>query len=411
MRDQPPKPLAPDVVRREQFSALERKTFLDAACASLAPRAAAEAIAAFLAEVQECPARSSTAFHVALDAARDAVRPEAAALIGAAASEIALVENTSHALAVAARALPLAAGDNILVPDLEYLQVPLAWRQSPGVDPDIRLVHHRDGKLPVERFADAADARTRAVVMSSVQWSNGYRADLEAIGALCRDRGWYFVLDAIQQLGAFRLDVARVPADIVVCGGHKWLNAPFGAGFMYVRAASRERLRPPVAGYLSVEPPDGGWAEYFRTPEISPLQPFTLTREARAYETGGTGNYPGAAGLRASLRLLNDVGPAALESHVRDLTDALIDGLRTLPVTLVTPADPDCRSGIVTFSLGNVRGEAAMIEHLLDHRVMVSHRYTSGVGGVRVSCHVFNNRSDIDRLLDLTRAWLGARGA
>lgn len=401
--------LTPDTVRRDQFPALARKTFLDAACASLAPRAAAEAIAAFLADVQECPHPSSTAFHVALDAARDTARPEAAALIGARTDEIALVENTSHGLTAAARALPLGAGDQILVPDLEYLQVPLAWRQSPGSDPDIRLVPHGGGQLPVERFADAATPRTRAVVMSSVQWSNGYRADLEAIGALCRERGWFFVVDAIQQLGAFRLDVTRVPADIVVCGGHKWLNAPFGAGFMYVRSSSRDRLRPPVAGYLAVQPPPGGWAEYFRTPDISPLQPVALTHDARLYETGGTGNYPGAAGLRASLRLLNDIGPATLDAHIRGLTDALIDGLRGLPVTLVTPADPRCRSGIVTFSLGDVRREAALIEHLMDARIMVSHRYTSGVGGVRVSCHVYNNRADIDRLLDVAGHWLRGR--
>ena len=77
-----------------------------------------------------------------------------------------------------------------------------------------------------------------------------------------------------------------------------------------------------------------------------------------------------------------------------------------MPVTVVTPPDRACRSGIVTFSLGSVPREAALIEHLLDHRVMVSHRYTSGVGGVRVSCHVYNNADDVDRLLDVTAGWL-----
>ena len=195
-------------VRREQFPALADKTFLDAACASLAPRAAAQAISAFLHDVQECPGRSATEFHVRLDAARDEARPEAGRLIGASAQDIALVENTSQALTVTARAVRAGAGDNILVPDLEYLQVPLAWRQLPAaLAPDIRLVHNVDGTLPVEQFAAAADSRSRAVVMSSVQWSNGYRADLDAIGAFCRDRDLLFVVDAIQQLGAFPIDV------------------------------------------------------------------------------------------------------------------------------------------------------------------------------------------------------------
>ncbi|MEW5982079.1 MAG: aminotransferase class V-fold PLP-dependent enzyme [Acidobacteriota bacterium] len=402
--------LTPETLRREHFAALARKTFLDAACASLAPKAAADAIATFVADVMECPARSSTEFHIMLDAARDKARPEAARLIGAAPRDVALVENTSQALTIAARAMALGPDDEILVPDLEYLQVPLAWRQAPASRrPAITLVGHVGGALPVDAFEAAASARTKAIVMSSVQWSNGFRADLEAIGALCRRRGWLFVVDAIQQLGAFPLDVSRVPADIVACGGHKWLNAPFGAGFMYLRPESRDRLRLPMSGYLSVEPPEGGWAEYFRTPGITPLQPVTFTAEARRYESGGTSNYPGAVGLAASLRLLNELGPGAIEAHIRMLTGGLLAGLSELPVTVVTPADPAHRSGIVTFSLGDAAREAALIDRLLDARVMVSHRYTSGVGGVRVSCHVFNAVEDIERLLDVTAGWLGVR--
>lgn len=398
-----------DAVRREQFPALADKTFLDAACASLAPRAAAQAISAFLRDVQECPGRSATEFHGRLDAARDEARPEAGRLIGASAQDIALVENTSQALTVTARAVRSGAGDNILVPDLEYLQVPLAWRQLPAaLAPDIRLVRNVGGTLPVEQFAAAADSRTRAVVMSSVQWSNGYRADLDAIGAFCRDRDLLFVVDAIQQLGAFPIDVSRTPIDVLVTGGHKWLNAPFGAGFMYIRRRSRPRLNLPVTGYLSVNPPDGGWAEYFRTPDITPLQPVTFTDDARRYETGGTGNYPGTIGLAASLRLINTLGSAAIAAHIGGLTAALVDGLQNLPVTLVTPASPAQRAGIVTFSLGDVSREAALIEHLLDRRILVSHRYTSGIGGVRASCHFFNNADDVGRLLEAVRQWLNA---
>ena len=398
-----------DAVRRGQFPALADKTFLDAACASLAPPAAADAVAALLRDVQTYPERSATAFHIRLDAARDATRPAAARLIGARPADIALIENTSHGLAIAAAAIPFEPGDNILVPDLEYLQVPLPWRQQPPpAAPEIRLVSHDGGALPAGRFAAAADSRTRAVVMSSVQWSNGFRADLDAIGAFCRERGMWFVVDAVQQLGAFPIDVGRTPIDVLVTGGHKWLNAPFGAGFMYINPAARDRLRPPVAGYLSVNPPEGGWAEYFRTPAISPLQPVTFTADARRYETGGTGNYPGMAGLAASIGLINDLGPGAIAGHILGLTDQLLEGLSTLPVRIVTPRGRSHRSGIVTFTLDDVAREAALIERLLDARVMVSHRYTSGVGGVRVSCHFFNAPDDVERLLEVTGEWLNA---
>ena len=404
-------PASLETVRRVQFPALADKTFLDAACASLAPQAAADAITALLRDVQTYPERSATAFHIRLDAARDATRPAAARLIGARPADIALIENTSHGLAVAAAAIPFEPGDNILVPDLEYLQVPLPWRQQPQpAAPEIRLVPHASGTLPVDRFVAVADGRTRAVVMSSVQWSNGYRADLDAIGDFCRERRLWFVVDGIQQLGAFPIDVGRTPIDILVTGGHKWLYAPFGAGFMYINPARRDRLRPPVAGYLSVNPPEGGWAEYFRTPAITPLQPVTFTPDARRYETGGTGNYPGMVGLAASLELINSLGPEVIAGHISGLTDQLLEGLSGLPVRVVTPRDPSHRSGIVTFTLDDVAREAALIERLLDARIMVSHRYTAGVGGVRVSCHFFNAADDVARLLEVTGAWLSASG-
>jgi cysteine desulfurase/selenocysteine lyase len=177
---------------------------------------------------------------------------------------------------------------------------------------------------------------------------------------------------------------------------------------MYINPAARDRLRPPVAGYLSVDPPEGGWAEYFRTPTISPLQPVTFTSGARRHETGGTGNYPGMVGLAASLGIINGLGADTIAGHIRVVTDGLLEGLARLPVLTVTPPDPACRSGIITFSLGDVAREAALIERLLDERIMVSHRYTSGVGGVRVSCHFFNTMDDIARLLDVAGKWLHA---
>jgi selenocysteine lyase/cysteine desulfurase len=405
-------PISIAEARRDQFPALAHTTFLDAACASLAPQAAADAIAALVRDVQTYPERSATAFHIRLDAARDTARPAAARLIGARPDDIALVENTSHGLTIAAAAIPLTPGDNILVPELEYLQVPLPWRQQPAMSaPEVRLVRHVGGGLPVDAFVQAADARTRAVVMSSVQWSNGFRADLDGIGTFCRERGLWFVVDAIQQLGAFPVDVGRTPIDILVTGGHKWLNAPFGAGFMYLGAEARARLRPPVAGYLSVVPPEGGWGEYFRTPTITPLQPVAFTPEARRYETGGTGNYPGMVGLAASLGLINELGPDAIARHIVGLTDQLLDGLARLPVRIVTPRDARHRSGIVTFTLDDVAREAALVERLLDARIMVSHRYTSGVGGVRVSCHFFNSAEDVARLIEEVGGWLSAPGS
>ncbi len=386
---------------RDQFPALRDKVFLDAACVSLAPRAAVEAIQKFLDTALSCPARSSTAHHIAMDEMRAEARPQAAQLIHASEDEIALVESTTHGLSIAANAIPLERGDRVLLCDLEFLQVAVPWCQKQkelGIGIDV--VPNRDGVITVEDVAGRVTARTKVVAISSVQWSNGFRCDLRALGALCRERRVWFVVDAIQHLGAMPLDVQEVPVDILACGGHKWLNAPFGTGFLYVRRDPGLGLRPPLAGYLSLETPEGGWGNYFQTPEITPVREYRFVQQARRYELGGTANYPGAVGLAASLRLINGLGTAAIAARIYKLTDHLIAGLRALGLAVVTPLAREHRSGIVTFSVGSAKENVALMERLLDRRVLVSVRYTSRIGGVRVSCHFYNSVEDLDRLLN-----------
>ena len=321
-----------DLVRRTQFPALADKSFLDAACASLAPQAAADAIGALLRDVQTYPERSATAFHIRLDAARDAARPAAARLIGARPDDIALVENTSHGLAIAAAAIPLEAGDNILVPDFEYLQVPLPWRQQPASSaPEIRLVPRRQRHAacrPVRRRRGRPDPRRRdelgPVVERLPRRSRRHRRLLPRATDLVR-RGRHPAARGISHRRRAHAD--RHP-------GHRRpqvAERPVRRGFMYINPAVRDRLRPSVAGYLSVNPPEGGWAEYSAHRESHPLQPVTFTAGARRYETGGTGNYAGAAGLTASLGLINSLGPASIGDHIVGLTDQLLDGLSGCP--------------------------------------------------------------------------------
>jgi selenocysteine lyase/cysteine desulfurase len=387
---------------RDQFPGVQDKTFLDAACVSLAPRAAIEAMHAFLDMALYCPGRSSTAHHIAMDEMRAGARPQAARLINAQEDEIALVESTTHGLSIAANALPLERGDRVVLCDLEFLQLAVPWCQKQKeVGIEIDLVPNRSGVIRIEDIAERFTAKTKVVAISSVQWSNGFRCDLKALSALCRDRAVWLVVDAIQHLGAMPMDVQETPVDILACGGHKWLNAPFGAGFLYIRRDVRSRLKPPLAGYLSLETPAGGWGHYFQTPSTTPVRDYRFVDEARRFEVGGTANYPGAIGLAASLKLINDLGPARIAEHIYQMTDHLIAGLHTLGVDVITPVEREHRSGIVTFSIGSAEDNLALMERLLDHQVFVSVRYTSHVGGVRGSCHFFNSIEDLDRLLNL----------
>jgi selenocysteine lyase/cysteine desulfurase len=385
---------------RKQFPGLKDKVFLDAACVSLAPLCAVEALQGFLKIAAECPARSSTHHHILMDEMRTDARKEAARLISAAEDEIAIVESTTYGLSVAADAIPLSPGDEVVICDLEYLQVAVPWSQKQASD-GVRLlmVPNSGGVVTLDDIAARLTARTKVLAISSVQWSNGFRSNIAALSSLCRERNIWLVVDAVQHLGAMPFDVRETPVDILACGGHKWLNSPFGSGLLYIRKSRLPELKKLTAGYLSLETPMGGWETYFQTPSISPLREYTFVDEARRYEIGGTANYPGAVGLAASLKLINDIGRDQIAAHIMELTDSLMEGLNSLGVAVITPAEKRYRSGIVTFSIGPVERNLALMNHLLNHRILVSVRYTSGVGGVRVSCHFFNSRDDISRLL------------
>ncbi|MGB8770424.1 MAG: aminotransferase class V-fold PLP-dependent enzyme [Candidatus Korobacteraceae bacterium] len=392
---------------RTEFPSLQGQTFLDSACVSLAPQRAVEKLRRFLDIAAYCPSGSSTQHHLDMDEMRRQARPQVAKLISADEGDIALVESTTHGLSLVANAIPLQRGDRAVICDLEFLEVAVPWMQKrEEIGIEIDGVSNRDVQILIEDIEAAIGERTRVVAISSVQWSNGFRCDLEALSRLSRERGIFLIVDAVQQIGAIPFDVQQTPVDAMACGGHKWLMAPFGCGFLYLSKEFRAKVKPPIAGYLSVAEPEGGWGKYFQTPSAVPVRQYEFVDGARRWETGGTANYPGAIGLAESVGLINELGIANIGEHVLSLTDHLIVGLQQQDIRIVTPEDRRCRSGIVTFTLGDADENIALMNFLQRNKVLVSVRYTSHVGGVRVSCHLFNNQDDLDRLLELVGVYL-----
>lgn len=386
---------------RAEFPGLEDRVFLDAACVSLLPQRAQEAVSRFGAELARPHARNATAHHIWMDGEKAAAAPQVARLLGVDVSRIALVESTTQGLNIAAQCIPWAQGDEVLMCNLEFLQVAIPFVQlarTRGVRPV--FIEHRDGVADAAAFAAAMTSRTRAVVVSSTQWSNGYRIDLPVLAQACHDAGAWLVVDAIQQAGAIEVESEGV--DFLVAGGHKWLNAPMGTGFMCVSQRVLDTLEPSAWGYLALDPPEGGWNTYFTTPSITPDRRYEFVRTAQRFETGGTTNYPGAIALAKALEVVNEVGIRRAGERVWTLGDRLQDGLRRLPVRLETPFDRRNRAGILAFTFGSRERDAACAAFLQQRDVCVAQRYTAGTGGVRASVHYFNSDDDIDRLLAAT---------
>jgi cysteine desulfurase/selenocysteine lyase len=399
--------MIPSEIIQREFPGLSDKTYLNAGALSVAPQRAIKAVERMIAIASAQVDAPAGQIWGEFDAMLKSARRNAAWLINADESEIALAESTTRGMTIAADAIPLAKGDRVLLCDMEYPAVAFPWvqkQQSVGVDIDV--IPNRNGEVRVEDFTSRITPRTKVIAISSVQWTSGYRCDLGAMSKLCREHNIFLVVDAIQQLGAIPLDVKATPADFIACGGHKWLNAPFGMGFLYVSRETMPRLNPLTAGLMGTVPPEEGWGAYLESPEAQAMRQYKFLDEARRYEVGGTTNFGGAAALGASLSLICELGKDALAEQVHTLTDHLVAELARIGVRIVTEVDRSHRAGIVAFDLGSVDRNQQLEKALEEKKIVVSVRYSARIGGVRVSCHFYNSLSDIDRLIEAIQTYI-----
>ncbi len=389
-------------LRKEEWPVLETMTFLDAACVSFAPQRAVRAVKAFADMTATQKEANSSAHHIAMDQLRNKAYVEAAKLLNADMEEIALVESTSHGLNIAASGIDLADGDNILTTNLEFIQVALPWcvmRKNKKID--IRVCKTPDNRFRAKDFAALADEHTRILVMSTLEWCNGWASDLKEIGDFCKQHDIFFVVDAVQQLGVTAIDTKACHIDLLAAGGHKWLNSPYGTGVLYVHKNALSKIRQSYAGYLNTTVPEGGWGAYWENPAAPSVYDWTFPETARKYEIGGTSNYAGAIALGESLALVNEIGIKTIEARVLEISGYCMDRMEEIGGTLITHRDPGHRGGIVIARLYNDLDVDRMILKKLHARnVFIAQRFTDYVGGFRISCQYFNNKKDIDNMID-----------
>lgn len=331
-------------------------------------------------------------------------------LLAVPAESVALVENTTQALGLLATSIPLEAGDNVIVPDIDFLSAALVWRpkaERAGIE--VRPVKTSAGRVTIEDFARAINSRTRVVMTSVVQEVSGDRIDLEALMELCELHGAYLIVDGIQEVGVLRRDLSRTPIHAYCSGGHKWLGSPFGLGFMYLHPDLLEACVPSFYGYFNLREPEEGWGPYLESRERGPFDDLPPSCGARVFESGGMPNWLGAVGLRWAVENILERGLASIESHALRLSEHLRNGLGRLGLGehLLGRDAREHRSAIVTFSLpGGLHRERSLLRTLEEEQVFVSLRSASGVGGLRVLPYVGNTLEDIDLLLEITKSQL-----
>lgn len=324
--------------------------------------------------------------HLRLERAIDETRAKVAALIGAQPAEVGFTRNTADGLGFAAEALPWAAGDEIVVFAGEYGTVvyPFLALAERGDRVTVRVVPAAEGRVTPAMVADAIGPRTRAVSLSWVRFDSGYRVDVAAVGTVLRGRGVWFVVDAIQGLGVFPLDVRAAGIDVLAAGCHKWLCAPAGVGVLYVRAELVPQLRPTRAGLSAMV--DHESADYA----------FALRPDVGRVEDGATGEL-GILALGHSLDVLRDVGLDAVSGQVQAVTDYLCAGFERAGGQVLSPRGDGEWSGIVRLQPPTGVEIDALLSRLYARRIAIGARD----GSLWAGAHFYTTVDDADRVLDL----------
>jgi len=308
-------------------------------------------------------------------------RHAAAELVGADTDEIALVPNTTAGINLVAEGLDWQSGDNVVTLDDEFPANVYPWLflESRGVE--IRRVPTTDGRVDLDQLAESCDQRTRVVSISWVGYGTGCRRDLAAIAEIAHRNQSLFLVDAIQGLGVFPLDVRKLGIDCLAADGHKWLLGPEGAGIAYMSRDCLKQLKP-----IGV-----GWQSVVHAQDFSRIE-LDLKPTAARYE-GGSHNMAGFLALGASLRLLLSLGIEEVAATIIDFTDTACEQLQELGAKICSPRSGAERSGIVSFELPG-HDPTQVRRHCLDQGVVLNCR----AGRLRISAHAYNNEQDLEKL-------------
>jgi selenocysteine lyase/cysteine desulfurase len=366
---------SPDVkTLREFFPVTEHSTYLNHAAIAPLSTVVCDAMDTYLTD------RTTWHNYEKYERLSDELRASLAPLINCTSEEVAFVQNTSEGLNIIANALPLETGENVVFCDREFPSNVYPWMNLKRRGIEVRCVPHDGGGLTIDRLEAHADQQTRVVAVSSVEFLDGFRTDLAALGQWCRERDVSFVVDGIQSLGALPMDVQACHIDFMSCGGPKWLMGPAGQGFIYCHRELMEHIQPVFAGCISV----AGWEDW-RNYDL------TFLPSARRFELG-CANFIGQVGLLAAVRFLTDVGIDTIGRWLLHLTDLLIQDLQERGYEVASNLAPERRSSIVSFSVpGNVD---SAYERLAAAGIVISKREQY----IRVSPHCYNTEEEILRV-------------
>jgi len=313
-------------------------------------------------------------------AAWNEFRDPLAAFVGCTRDEIALLRNATEANSYIANGVDLKAGDEVLMTDQEHPGGEHPWnlkaKRYGVVVKKVTLPRPvKDAAQVLNLVNDAITPRTRVLFFSHITTFSGVVLPAKELSALARSKGVLSAVDGAHVPGMMRLNVRDLGCDMYSSSPHKWLFAPKGSGFLYVRDEVIDRVWNTIA--------TEGWDE-------------TNIRAERLQRIGSS-NVPALWGLRASIKLANDIGMERIERRHRHMADYILDEMKKRGAESWTSPDPALRCAIVSVNVPPIQRMELENWMWKTHKIRIR-------GGephkLRLSTPYYLQKRDIDRFLE-----------
>lgn len=368
-----------DESRLASFPTLADRAYLNTAAEGIPPLEVGQALAQYFRDKQMGMDGRKPHFEQWQQA-----RKLAGGLLGLTEDEVGICSCSSEAYNLAALALNLQEGDEVVVSDLDFPAGATPWLQ-PSCPATVKLWKSSTGGLQVDQLASLLSPRTRLVQVSLVSFFNGYKVDLPAVCEIVRKHCNALIsVDVTQALGRIPLQLDDV--DLIVSSTHKWILASHGGGIVGVPQRKAEQWTVPAGGWLHLE--NAFEADRFEK---------AVSKPGAASFMVGMPNFPAIYAIRAGLQYISQVTVEAIERHTRPLVDQCLEELAKLPVELLTPTDRSSVAGIIAFR--HPKAEEIHAKLLAEDIHIMAH-----AGRLRIALHGYNTAADVERLLRMLHA-------
>ncbi len=305
--------------------------------------------------------------------------------------ELALISCATEGINIILNGIGLKAGDEIITSTHEHpaLHIPLLNHHRLNkvniitFDPDM---HSAAGNI--DRISRLITNKTRMIFISHVTCTTGQVFPIKEIGELAKSKGIILAVDGAQAPGSMEINVNNLDVDYYVCSGHKWMLGPKRTGILYVPSKNLDFLQPTTVGAYS----DSGY-------DISKMS-LTLQDSAQRYEFG-TQNEPLFLGLGAGAQFVQTIGLKKIQAHNRELAEAFYEGLSGIKgVEILSPEEKEYRSSIISFRIKSQKAQDVASFLGKGKAIRVRVVTEAGLNGVRASFHVYNQRFEVDKILN-----------